>query len=263
MQNLLASIGRSFIRYLSEAVHITAVIVACIALACQPRYWTRPVRDVFARQILFTGVEAARFVILIAFLLGISIIVQIDLWLNKFGQSAMVGPLLVAIVIREAAPLVTNFSIIGRSGTAIAAEMASMRVSGEIRLLDSMGLDPMVYLVMPRVLGMGLSVFCLTLIFIVTSLASGCLASQLLGISSGSINDFFSQVLQALTLGDFASILGKTLLPGMVTASICCEEGMEINMDLTEIPKAATRGQVRSLIGLVLLSALMSLAVYL
>ncbi|NCD32099.1 MAG: ABC transporter permease [Spartobacteria bacterium] len=263
MQKFLSAIGAAFIHNVREAVHLSAVIWTCLRMAFLPRYWTRPVRDVFARQILFTGVEATRFIMVIAFLLGVSIIVQIDLWLNRFGQSAMVGPLLVAIIIREAAPLVTNFAIIGRSGTAIAAEMASVRVSGEISLLDSMGIDPMIYLVIPRVLGMGISVFCLTQVFIFVSLASGCITSQLFGLSASSINDFVFQVLESLTLGDFVSIIGKTLIPGMVTAAICCEEGMEINMALTEIPKAATRGQVRSLIALVLLSAVMSLLVYL
>ncbi len=191
------------------------------------------------------------------------IILQINLWLNRFGQSALVGPLLVTIIIREAAPLITNFAVIGRSGTAIAAEMASMRVTGEINILTSLGISPEIYLVMPRVLGMAVSVFCLTIVFIVVSLFSGWFMGQALGVTSMTIDVFFSQVLAALSGTDFASIVAKTLIPGMTTAAVCSEEGLEINMALTEIPKAATRGQVRSLIFVVLISAVASLIAYL
>src|SRR3712207_9576670 len=65
------------------------------------RSWRRTVRDVLARQVLYSGVEATPFTVVVAFLVGVSIVVQVQLWVRKVGQSQLIGPLLVAVVIRE------------------------------------------------------------------------------------------------------------------------------------------------------------------
>lgn len=259
----LARVGAGVVDRCRGAAHLAATAWMSVVLALRPRYWPKTVRNVLARQILFTGVEAVRFISLVAFVVGISVVVQAQVWLNRVGQSALVGPLLVAVVIRELGPLLTNFLVIGRSGTAITTELATMRVNGEVRVLDAQGLDPFTYLVLPRVIGVVASVFCLTIIFIVVSFASGFLSALLMGAAPGGISLFLRGVLAAITPADVFNVLAKTALPGLLTGSICCTEGLGIQGAATEVPQAAGRAVIKSVGALFVSSALVSILTYL
>ncbi len=141
---------------------ITTVTCSIIYLSLRPSSWRRPVRGQLSRQILFTGVEAVWLVVVIAVLAGISVVVQAQVWLARFGQTELLGAILVTVIIRELGPLLVNFVVIGRSGTAICTELANMKVRQEVEVLDAQGVDPIIYLVLPRILGMIISVFSLT-----------------------------------------------------------------------------------------------------
>ncbi|NCC52057.1 MAG: ABC transporter permease [Spartobacteria bacterium] len=260
--NPVGQLGRGVITKWRQLRGLVALLVTVAWLALHPRYWRATVRDVLVRQVLFTGVEAVRFISLIALLVGMSIVLQAQLWLTKFGQSALLGPLLVAVIIREVGPLLTNFVVIGRSGAAIAAELGNMRVSGEVRVLDAQGLDPLPYLVLPRVVGMGISVFCLTLVFIGVSLFSGYVSGMLLGVTTVSPGMFTTSVFKAVSPSDVVNVIAKTLIPGMLTGAICCQEGLSVERSITEVPQATTRGLVRSVMALFITSALVSLLTY-
>lgn len=229
----------------------------------QPRTWTPPFRNVLARQILFTGYEATGFVSLIALLFGVLAVVQAQIWLAKFGQTDLIGPVLVTVVIRELGPLLTNFVVIARSGTAISTELANMKVNGEVRALDAMGLDPFVYLVMPRVLGVAASTFCLTIVFAAVSLMGGYVCLWLLEWGDLGMGRFFSNVLGAVRQADVMTLLAKSILPGMLTGICCCEEGLGVGHAVTEVPIAAARGVLRSIASLFLLAVVIDIAAYL
>jgi phospholipid/cholesterol/gamma-HCH transport system permease protein len=260
---LLIAIGQNTVERFKSLTYLTSIVAAGIWAAMQPRHWPRTSRNVLARQVLFTGVEASRFVALIAVFVGLSIVVQAQLLITRLGQSALLGPILVAVIVRELGPLLTNFVVIGRSGSAITAELGNMKVNGEIRLLDAQGLDPFIYLVLPRMIGMMLSIFGLTIIFVTVAFLSGFFSGVLFGAQTGSPVLFLDSVMAALTPGDVWLLLAKTLLPGMVTAAICCSEGFSIEGAVTEVPQAATRSLARSVAALFILSALLSTLYYL
>lgn len=241
---------------------IAAVIHGVLCLALKPRYWPRTVRQQIARQILFTGVDAIGLTFLIAILAGISIVVQAQVWLSRFGQSEMLGPLLVAIIVREIGPLLVNLVVIGRSGTAVAIELANMRVRHEINILDAQGVDPMVYLVMPRMLAIVISVFCLTIVFIAVSFISGYLLGFLLGAAPSSPSLFAAGVMGVITPRDISVLMAKVLVPGFITGAICCMEGLSIGGLVTEVPQAATRSLVRSIAAVLVVSAVVSVLTY-
>lgn len=259
----LNKIGTRTLTIWQRHADLAAVAFTTLTHTLRPSTWPRTTRDVFARQVLFTAIEAVGFVCLIAVMVGISIVVQVQLWLSKVGQSELLGPLLVAVVIREAAPLLVNFVVIGRSGTAIASELASMRVAGEVRVLDAQGLDPFTYLVVPRVLSVAVAVFCLTIIFIVVSFAAGFLSGVLLGAQTGGPGVFTESVFAAIRPRDIVNLLAKTVLPGLLTGAICCTEGLSVRGSITEVPQATTRGLVRSVAALFVISALVSVLTYL
>lgn len=258
----LYGIGKGTVRRLRVHVATVAVVWAVLQQAVRRHTWRRTVRGVFARQLLFTGVEAVRFISLIAVMVGLAVVVQMQLWLGKVGQTALLGPVLVMAIVREMGPLLVNFVVIGRSGTAIAAEMGTMRVNGEVEVLDSQGIDPFIYLVLPRVLGVAVSVFCLTIVFIVVSLLSGYLSGLLLGSKPGPFVLFVDSVFRAVRPADVANLLIKTLVPGMMTGAICCVEGLSASHALTEVPQVTTRSVVRSVGALVVITGVVSVLTY-
>src|SRR4051794_12794381 len=104
-RSFLAFVGSFTLERCARVVYLVAVTWAIIRLSVRPRTWRRTVREVLARQILLTGVEATGFTSRVAVLVGISVVVEAQLWLRKVGQSKLLGPLLVAVIIRELGPL--------------------------------------------------------------------------------------------------------------------------------------------------------------
>lgn len=255
-------IGQSVLARGQATVRLFAVIWTILLLAVRPRCWPRTVRAVFARQVLFTGVEALKLVLLVAFITGISVVVQAQLWLGKTGQIALLGPILVMVIIREVAPLLVNFMVISRSGTAMATELASMKVAGEIHILEAQGLDTLICLALPRVLGMAISVFCLTIAFIAVSFASGYVCGILVGVGVNDPRLFMDSILKDVHLSDAVNLLAKTLIPGIMTSVICIMEGLSVRQAITEVPQAATRAVVRSMAALFIVSVMISILTY-
>jgi len=262
MTTFIGKIGESVLIKARSTANLFALFWSVILLASKKSSWPRTTRDVLMRQILFTGVEALKFVSLVAVITGLSVVIQAQIWLGKTGQSQMLGTILVTVIVRELAPLLVNFIIIGRSGTAIAVELANMKVLGEIHLLESQGIDPLLYLIIPRAIAMSVCVFCLTMWFIVVSFGGGYLYGILAGVGAGDPNSFIMNILRAIHLPDVISLLTKTLLPGLFTAIICASEGISVGEAITEVPQAATRAVVRSIAALFILSVIVSILTY-
>jgi len=260
--NIVTALGKYAIKRWRFLRYLSAVTWSIFAVCLKRGTFRRTVRDVLARQILFTGFEAVRFISLLAFLIGISVVVQAQVWLPRAGQAHLLGPVLVMVIVRELGPLLVNFVVIGRSGTAIATELGNMNVSGEVRVLDALGLDPFIYLLLPRVLGVAISVFCLTVIFIMVSFISGYLSGVLLGANPGPPYFFFKSVFKAVSPLDVLNLLAKTIIPGILTGVICCIEGLSVRMSITEVPQASTRAVVRSVTALFITSVLVSVFTY-
>lgn len=258
----MATLGEAAIARSSSALRAASVLWGVLTIAFRRRYWPPTVRTVLGRQILFTGIDAMGLVSLIALMTGISVVTQSQVWLGKIGQSEMIAPILVAVIIRELGPILVNLIVIARSGTAVATELAGMRVRGETDTLDALGLDPFVYLLLPRVTGMALSVLGLTVFFVAISFSSGYLFGLLLGITPTDSGRFVSGILGAITPRDVFGFLGKTLIPPAAVASICCIEGFGVHGSVNEVPQAATRAVVRSIAATLLISVLVSILTY-
>lgn len=258
----VGTIGRGTIEKFRRLRYLMAVLWAVWRLGAAPDSWRRTTRAVLARQIVFTGVDALGFVMFVAFLAGISIVVQAQVWMGRLGQLELLGPLLVTVVVREVGPLLVNFIVIGRSATATAAELAGMRVRHEVSVLDAQGVDPMVYLVMPRALGMAVCVLCLTVVFALVSFATGYMCGALLGTGPEDPAIFARSVLRGFVPGDFVNLGAKTILPGLMTSIIACVEGLSIEGVATDIPQAVTRTVVRSTLSLLILSVIVSVLTY-
>ena len=246
-----------------ELRHAAAVIGTVLCFSVQPRYWMRTVRNLFARQVLAAGVEPIGFVCGLAVIVGISVVVQLAFWTGKAGQSQLLGPLLVTVVGRELGPILANIVVIVRSSSAMATELGILRVSGEVQILEAQGNDPFLHLVLPRVLGVAVSTFCLTIVFILVALASGYLFGAWLGTGSRDVGFFANTVLNALHPQDIVSIIAKSILPALFTSASCCIGGLGAGGSVTDIPHTTQRALTRSIAGLFVISAVVSLLTYL
>jgi phospholipid/cholesterol/gamma-HCH transport system permease protein len=268
-----------------ELRHAAAVIGTVLCLSVQPRYWGRtrepatgvvgcvtpcapdkpdvPVWKLFARQFFAVGVQPLGFVCGVAAFVGMSVVVQLAFWTGKTGQSQMLGPLLVAVVARELGPLLTNIIVIVRSSSAMATELGVLKINGQVQALEDQRTDLFLHLVMPRVLGVAVSTFCLTIVFILVALATGYLFGAWLGTGSRDFWFFTNTVLNALHPHDIISIVTKSILPALFTSASCCIGGLGVGGSVTDIPHATQRALTRSIAGLFVISAVVSLLTYL
>jgi phospholipid/cholesterol/gamma-HCH transport system permease protein len=242
--------------------HAAAVIGTVLYTGVRPRCWTRRVRTAFARQVLVTGVEPLWFVSAIAVFVGISVVVHLSFWAGEAGQSQLLGPLLVVVVARELGPVLINLVVIVRSGSAMTTELGILKINGQVHALETQGGDPFLQLVMPRVLGMAVSTFCLTIIFILVALASGYLFAATTGKGSRDLSLFLDSVSSAFHPKDGLNILIKSTLPALFAGATCCIDGLKVGTSVTEIPLATQRALTRCVAGLFVISAAVSLLTY-
>jgi phospholipid/cholesterol/gamma-HCH transport system permease protein len=265
-QRLLQTVARagSFTRsQWDELRHVAAVIGTVLGTGVRPRYWVRTARRAFAQQVLTISVEPVGFVCAVAAFVGISVVVQLTFWVGEAGQSQLLGPLLVTVVARELGPMLINLIVIVRSGSAMTTELGILKIDGEVRALEAQGGDPFLHLVMPRVLGVALSTFCLTIVFILVAFVSGFLFAAWTGKGSQDLLLFADTVSRAIQPKDVLNILAKSILPALFASASCCIGGLDVAGSVTEIPQATQRALTRSVAGLFVISAVVSLLTYL
>src|SRR5690242_18606558 len=183
----LAGVGGLVRAQWEDLRHAAAVIGTVLCSSVRPRQWGRAGRTAFARQVLGIGVEPVGFVCAMAAFVGISVVVQLTFWAGEAGQSQLLGPLLVAVVARELGPVLINLVVIVRSGSAMTTELGVLKINAGVRALEAKGDDPFLHLVLPRVLGVAVSTFCLTIVFILVAFASGFLFAAWTGKGSGDL----------------------------------------------------------------------------
>lgn len=260
---LTGGLGAAVWAQWDELRHVAAVIGTVVCVAVQPRHWVRSARKAFAAQVLATGVEPLWFVGAMAVFVGISVVVQLTVWVGKAGQSQLVGPLLVTVVARELGPLLINLVVIVRSGSAMTTELGVLKISGEVRALEGQGSDPFLHLLMPRVLGAAVSTFCLTMVFILVAFASGYLFAAWTGKGSRDLLLFADTVSGAIQTKDVFNILAKSILPALFASTSCCVGGLGVGGSVAEIPLATQRALTRSVAGMFAICAVVSLLTYL
>jgi phospholipid/cholesterol/gamma-HCH transport system permease protein len=209
-------------------------------------------------QILFTFVQAMGISTLLALGIGAAVNVIGIPMLTKFSQQQLIYSILITIVVRELGPLLTAFIIIARSATAIATEIAGMVISHEVEAYISVGVDPIEHLVVPRFLGVTVSVVLLNIYFSVFGLAGSFLVAQI--FNPLPMDTYFSNLLQFLNLRDLLISIIKSVAFGAVISIGATLQGFSVERAITEVPVAGLKA-VGSAFGLcivvdILLSAL-------
>ncbi|NWF57602.1 MAG: ABC transporter permease [Syntrophaceae bacterium] len=218
--------------------------------------------EITLRQIYFTGVQALKVVTVIALALGTVVIVQIGTQLSFLGGGIeFIVPILVLVLFRELGPLLTAIIVVGRSGTAIATELGNLVIAHELEAIQVMGINPVYFIVTPRILGVTLAVICLTAIFITVGLLGGFGVSKL--ILPITFPSFLRELEVALTPNDLLFGFLKSLIFGLLIALTCTYYGLGVRHSLIEVPQAATRGVVSAMLFCFATNALLTVLFYL
>jgi phospholipid/cholesterol/gamma-HCH transport system permease protein len=212
------------------------------------------------REILALGVGAVRLVVSASFLVGLIATFQIAYQLATFSAESMSATAIGWFTAREIAPLVVALLVVARSSAAIAGELASMNANGEIDALRVMGLDPVKYLVTPKVAALLVVLPFLTVLANAGIVAGGWAGNTFfLGFNTSY---FFEQYRNAYELRDLFVGLAKAVMFGFVLGVIAADEGLSVHRRYAEIGQAATRSVVFSMIGVLGADTLVNVVFY-
>ena len=233
------------------AVTYTAQVLQMIYLSIRAAIFDqaqglRTVFSVVSAQIYFTGWQALPLISVLALASGSVVIMQAQSQLNILGGSEMIGNLLVMIIVREVSPLLTALIVIARSGTAVASELGNMRVNREIEALEVMGINPLSYVVFPRLVGGIISVLCLAFYFILIALIGGFLVTRL--VDSTPFSFYADSLAAALTAEDAVLFILKNTFSGAIIFTVSCYQGMQVKLSSHEVPQVTTKAVVNSVI---------------
>ncbi len=206
------------------------------------------------------GVDAVPIVSALGFLMGAILAFQAAIQLRKFGANIFVADLVSVSICLEMGPLLTALIISGRSGAGYAAHIGSMQVSEEIDALRVLGIDPILYLVCPRIIAVALAAPCLTMISNIVGIIGGCVvASFSLDITPTT---YFNQVRRVLEVSDVMKGLTKSIVFGIEIAIIGCFRGFQVRGGAESVGYATTSAVVTCIFVLTVTNAIFAVLFY-
>lgn len=220
----------------------------------------RPARFRFSQtmtQIELSGFNAIPIISLISFLIGIVIAYQGALQLGKLGAEIYTIDLLAVTILREMGILLAAIVIAGRSGSTFAAEIGSMKLNEELDAMHTIGMNPMEVLVLPRVIGLTLSLPILTLIANLFGIIGGGLMVWLVMDISPTL--FINQFVNSLSPWTFWVGIMKAPVFATIIAVIGCYEGMQVSGSAESLGSHTTRAVVESIFLIIVFDALFSI----
>lgn len=200
------------------------------------------------------GVSAIFIVLLIVFLIGIISGYQGAIQLKEFGADIFIADLVGISITRELSPLMAAIIVAGRSGSAFAAEIGTMKVSEEIEALKSMGFNIFEFIVMPRVIAVMLALPLLVLLADVAGIFGGLIAA--IATLDISIVSYVNQLQKALNYAHIFTGVGKSIVFGLLIATAGCFRGLQVSGGAESVGKYTTASVVMSILLIIISDAL-------
>jgi phospholipid/cholesterol/gamma-HCH transport system permease protein len=248
-------IGRKLFRLLLTIQGLGAFALITIGVTLRKSGAARHViRPLVFHEISRSGLKLLPMFLFMALALGLVVIGQSVSWLTRVGAINYLGTIMVLVVVREMGPLLAALLVLARVGTANVIELGTSRAMGEVEALEALGIDPVHYLVVPRVVGMAVAVFSLTVYLILGALCSGYLWAFLQDVPLRP-GDYFRQLAGSLSGLDFALLAVKTTLFGFVISIVTCYHGLAQPLRLEEVSFATVRAVAQSVVACVLIDA--------
>lgn len=253
-------VGRKLLSF-TEALHglgAFALITAGVVLT-KSNVARRLIRPLVREQIYKAGVRLLPMVSFLGIALGLIIIGQTVSLLTRVGAQNYAGTVMVTVIVRELGPILTAIIVLARVGTSTVVELGTARAMGEVEALEALGIDPVHYLVVPRVLGMAFSIFSLTIYLIIIAVLAGYAFAFLQDVPLRPF-EYFNQLAEALQWHDFVLLALKTTLFGWIIAVVTCFQGLAQPLRIEHVAGATTRAVAHSVVACIFLDALFIVA---
>ena len=205
------------------------------------------------------GVDALPIVLLVSFLVGLIMAFEAAIPMRQFGTEIYVADLIGLAMLRELGPLMTAIVMAGRSGSAFAAELGTMKVNEELDALRTMGLDPVHYLVVNRVLAVMLAIPLLAIFADLLGIFGGSLVLLSLGYP---LIAYVKELLLAVSWADMAGGLFKSVFFGFIVAALGCLHGLRTHLGASAVGDSATRAVVSGNILIIVADGIFSIVFF-
>jgi phospholipid/cholesterol/gamma-HCH transport system permease protein len=205
------------------------------------------------------GVNALPIVALISFIVGLVMAFQSAIPMKMFGAEIYVANLIGLAMVRELGPLMTAIVLAGRSASAFAAEIGTMKINEEIDALSIMGLEPVRFLILPRVIASTLMTPLLTVFAILVGILGGAVVILSMG---HPFSAYYNQVVGFVSWGDFVGGMIKCFVFGVLIAATGCIRGYQTRQGPSAVGEAATRAVVSSIILIAVFDGIFSIIYY-
>lgn len=261
MRRWLGALGRSSRGGLRAALRASVLIVESLTWAV-----VRPLRGQGLRvrstleHLVEYGTRSLPIVGLICFLIGVILALQSANTLSRWGANRFIATLVTITALRELAPLMTAVLITGRCGSAITAEIGTMKVSEEVDALEVMGLNPMKFLVAPKLLAMVVAVPCVTVIAMAVMMVGGWAAAVVIAGVESTV--YLRQTAEALIAKDLATGMTKSVFFALVIAWVGVYRGFEVEGGAEGVGRKTTSSVVTSIFLIIVVDLVFTVLFY-
>jgi phospholipid/cholesterol/gamma-HCH transport system permease protein len=242
----IEGLGGTILSFLDVLGGVTAMAVEAVALTLAPRYRV----GLFFRQMDYIGVGSIVIIAITGFFTGAVFTLQSNLAFRNFGAEGFTGATVALSLTRELSPVLTGLMVTGRSGSAMAAEIGTMRVTEQVDALEVMAVNPVQYLVSPRLLACTVMMPALTMTYNVI----GMLGAWLVGVGYLGIDDnvFWTRVWLYVDPDDVIVGLIKAACFGFIIAAVSCHRGFHASGGAEGVGRATTRAVVISSVSILI-----------
>lgn len=253
----LERLGRRFAGHMDQAVMVLAFVgeiaISALRVIKQPSLLRlRPV----LHNIQGAGFEALPIVGLLSFLMGVVVSYQGAEQLARYGASIFVADLVGLSMLREMAPLLTAIIVAGRSGSAFTAQIGTMKVTEEVDAMRTIGIAPMDFLVLPKIMALIIAVPLLTVYADILGILGGMvMAKTQLGIS---FEDFSDRLDDAVRLSSYLVGLGKSVVFAVIVGVVGCFQGFQVGGSADSVGRQTTISVVQAIFLVIVMDAVFS-----
>ncbi len=234
------TIGRWVLTYVTEMGRMLIFVASSFAWLARPPFRLTQI----VKQLHFIGYKSTFVVVLTAAFTGMVLALQGYYTLRKFGSEGLLGSAVALSMIRELGPVLAALMVTARAGSAMTAEIGIMRITEQIDALDTMAINPLQYLIAPKLVAGLIGVPLLVAIFDVVGIYGGHLVGvDLLGVNSGS---YWNSIESAVEWKDVYGGILKSISFGLIISWVCCYKGFYTRMSAEGLGTATTEAVVLS-----------------
>ncbi|HTV63573.1 MAG TPA: ABC transporter permease [Verrucomicrobiae bacterium] len=249
-------LGRKLFLFVLTVQGLAAFALITLAVILRKfRVASHVIHPMIRREITRAGAHLLPMYLFVAVALGFLVVGETASVAAQLGAFSFIGTVMVTVIVREVGPLLAAVLMLARFGTANVIELGTARALGEVEALEAVGVDPIHYLVVPRVIGITFGVFSLTIYLVLATLLSGFLFVFLQDVPLTPA-DYFTKIADSLGWLDFALLALKSCAFGFFIGIVTCYHGLAQPLQLDEVSRVTVRAITQGIMVCVFIDAI-------